>query len=45
VLAHAHGVAPQVLVQPGRQHAWVPTRAMLVYLAREWSGLQAKEVG
>lgn len=44
-IAQAHGVAPEVLVRPGRQRAWVRARAMLVYLAREWSGLRAKEVG
>lgn len=44
-VAKAYGVDSEVLVQPGRQRAWVRARAMLVYLVREWSGLQAKEVG
>jgi chromosomal replication initiation ATPase DnaA len=44
-IVQAHGVEPKVLVQPGRQRAWVRARAMLVYLAREWTGLRAKEVG
>jgi REP element-mobilizing transposase RayT len=34
----------KVLLQPGRQRQWVRSRAQLVYLAREWCGLTAKEL-
>ena len=37
-------VESKVLLQAGRQRQWVAVRAQLVYLAREWSGLTAKEL-
>ncbi|MBI3066758.1 MAG: transposase [Deltaproteobacteria bacterium] len=37
-------VDSKVLLQPGRQRQWVALRAQLVYLAREWCGLTAKEL-
>ena len=44
-VAHLHAVAPRALLAPGRQRAIVPARAMLVYLAREWSQMRAQELG
>jgi putative transposase len=38
-------VESKVLLQAGRQRQWVAARAQLVYLAREWCGLTAKELG
>ena len=37
-------VESKILLQPGRQRQWVAVRAQLVYLAREWCGLTAKEL-
>jgi len=37
-------VDSKVLLEPGRQRQWVALRAQLVYLAREWCGLTAKEL-
>jgi REP element-mobilizing transposase RayT len=37
-------VDSKVLLEPGRQRQWVAPRAQLVYLAREWCGLTAKEL-
>ena len=37
-------VESKVLLQPGRQRQWVAVRTQLVYLAREWCGLTAKEL-
>ncbi len=34
-----------MLVEPGRQRAWVGARAMLVYLGREWGGVRASDLG
>jgi hypothetical protein len=44
-IAKEHGTTANVLVRPGRERGWTGARAMLVYLAREWSGLKTKEVG
>ena len=44
-VAQMHTVAPRALLAPGRQRAIVPARAMLVYLAREWSQVSAQELG
>jgi REP element-mobilizing transposase RayT len=44
-VATAYGVTPQEIVAPGRQRVLVPARALLVYLAREWSHLTARELG
>ena len=37
-------VESKVLLQAGRQRQWVGVRAQLVYLARQWCGLTAKEL-
>ncbi len=37
-------VESKVLLQAGRQRQWMAARAQLVYLAREWCGLTAKEL-
>jgi len=39
-----HEVDSKNLLQAGRQRRWVAARAQLVYLAREWCGLTAKEL-
>ena len=39
-----HRVESKVLLKAGRQRQWVALRAQLVYLAREWCGLTAKEL-
>jgi hypothetical protein len=44
-VATAYGVTPHQIVAPGRQRVLVPARALLVYLAREWSHLTARELG
>jgi len=44
VVATQNRVDPGALVRPGRQRQWVRARSMLVYLAREWSGLGTKEL-
>src|SRR3989338_8544160 len=43
-VAKEHGGDPEELVGGGRQRRWVRARAMLVYLAREWSNLACKEL-
>ena len=43
-VAEEHGVRSDDLVRSGRQRQWVRARAMLVYLAREWSRLTSKEL-
>jgi REP element-mobilizing transposase RayT len=44
-VANAHGVTSREVVAPGRRRALVPARAMLVYLAREWSQMTTRELG
>lgn len=44
-VATAYTTTPRRLIAPGRQRALVPARAMLVSLAREWSGLTVRELG
>jgi chromosomal replication initiation ATPase DnaA len=44
-VATLHGVTPRALLAPGRQRTMVPARAMLVWLARAWSGLTTVELG
>jgi len=44
-IADEHGTTAKVLVRPGRERGWTGARAILVYLAREWGGLSAKELG
>jgi REP element-mobilizing transposase RayT len=44
-VAAIHAVTPRALLAPGRQRAMVPARAMLVFLAREWSGLTTQTLG
>ena len=44
-VATAYGVTPKAIVAPGRQRVLVPARALLVYLAREWSHLTTRELG
>ena len=39
-----HRVESKVLLRPGRQRQWVAVRAQLVYLAREWCELSAKDL-
>jgi REP element-mobilizing transposase RayT len=43
-LCTMRNVDSKVLLEPGRQRQWVAPRAQLVYLAREWCGLTAKEL-
>lgn len=43
-VAAAHHVTPQAILAPGRQRALVPARAMLVYFAREWGQLTARDL-
>lgn len=44
-VANAYAVTPREIVTPGRQRALVPARAMLVYLAREWSHQSTRDLG
>lgn len=44
-VATAYAVTPRAILAPGRQRVLVPPRAMLVYLAREWSQLTTRELG
>ncbi|HET8759863.1 MAG TPA: transposase [Nitrospiria bacterium] len=44
-VARATGVAAEQLVRVGRQRDLVASRAFLVYAAREWSGVTAKDLG
>ena len=44
-ISHAHGVTSDMLLRAGRQRRWVAIRAQLVFLARQWCGLTAKELG
>jgi REP element-mobilizing transposase RayT len=44
-MAETHDVKSGDLLSAGRQRRWVATRAQLVYLARQWCGLTAKELG
>lgn len=44
-VAQATGVAADRLVRVGRQRDLVASRAFLVYAAREWSGVTAKDLG
>jgi REP element-mobilizing transposase RayT len=41
----AHGVEAKAIVHAGRNRQWVGVRAQLVYVARQWCGLTAKELG
>lgn len=43
-VAKEYGVGTGELIGPGRQRQWVRARAMLVYLAREWSKMTCKEL-
>ena len=43
-VAQAYALPPRAILAPGRQRALVPARAMLVYLAREWSHLTVREL-
>jgi putative transposase len=43
-VAQAYTLLPRAILAPGRQGALVPARAMLVYLAREWSHLTTREL-
>lgn len=43
-VAKEHGVGASELTGPGRRRQWVRARAMLVYLAREWSKVTSKEL-
>jgi REP element-mobilizing transposase RayT len=38
-------VTPRAILAPGRQRALVPARALLVFLARDWSHLTTRELG
>jgi REP element-mobilizing transposase RayT len=40
-----HEVEGEILLRPGRRRRWVGVRAQLVYLARRWCGVTAKELG
>lgn len=44
VVANEHEVGAGELTGTGRQRKWVRARAMLVYLAREWSRMTSKEL-
>lgn len=44
-VAKEHGAEASELTGPGRRRQWVRARAMLVYLAREWSKVTSKELG
>ena len=43
-VAKEHRVGANELTGPGRRRQWVRARAMLVYLAREWSKLASKKL-
>jgi len=43
-ISEAHDIEAQMLLRVGRQRQWVATRAQLVYLARQWCGLTAREL-
>ena len=45
VLAKYYKIKADTLTQAGRQRKWVRASSMLVYFAREWSGMSAKELG
>ena len=44
-VAEATGQSTDRLARAGRQRARVKARALLVYAAREWSGLTVKDLG
>ncbi|MGH7772196.1 MAG: transposase [Candidatus Binatia bacterium] len=44
-VAAMHDVEPGRLVDTGRSRRWVKARSLLVYAAREWAGVRAKELG
>ena len=44
-LSLEYGTRADVLVREGRERKWVRARAMLVYLAREWSEVKVVELG
>ncbi len=44
-MAEATGQSTDRLVRAGRQRDRVEARALLVYAAREWSGLTVKDLG
>jgi REP element-mobilizing transposase RayT len=44
-VAAMHGVEAERLVDAGRGRRWVQARSLLVYVAREWGGLKAKDLG
>lgn len=44
-VALVHAVTPRAILAPGRQRSLVPARAMLVFLAREWSRLTTRDLG
>ncbi|MDH5195582.1 MAG: hypothetical protein OEW32_17995 [Nitrospira sp.] len=44
-VAAVHRITPRAILEPGRQRALVPARAMLVFLAREWSRLTTSDLG
>jgi putative transposase len=44
-VATVYAVTPREILAPGRQRALVPARAMLVFLAREWSRLTTSDLG
>lgn len=44
-VATVHGTTPRAILAPGRQRALVPARAMLVFLAREWTRLTTRDLG
>ncbi len=44
-VATALAVTPRAILAPGRQRALVPARALLVFLARDWSHLTTRELG
>jgi hypothetical protein len=44
-ISEAHSVDGELLLRAGRQRRWVAVSAQLVYLARQWCGLMAKELG
>jgi len=44
-VAEACALPPRAILAPGRQRALVPARAMLVYFAREWGHMTARDLG
>lgn len=44
-VATLYGLSPRAILAPGRQRALVPARALLVYLARHWGRLTARDLG